>query len=82
MAGAKAFKLYRSLLSDKARQTWEEIIKTEVTLAPWEGVNGVMHTETPIKTWNSFDDCVMLHLQQVFGQDAGETLKFYITNTL
>ena len=27
---------------------------------------GVMHMETPTKTWNSFSDCVMLHLQQVF----------------
>ena len=27
-------------------------------------------------------ECIMFHLQQVFKTDAGETLKYYITNTL
>ena len=31
MEGAKAFELYRNLLSDEARQPWEEIIQAQTT---------------------------------------------------
>eukprot|EP00804_Cyclotella_cryptica_P003036 CCRYP_006032-RA/>CCRYP_006032-RA protein AED:0.40 eAED:0.83 QI:0/0/0/1/1/1/3/0/432 len=81
-AGAKPFELYGNLLSDEARQPWEKIIKAQVTKAPWEDIKGVPHTETPTKTWNSFHECVTFHLLQVFRHDAGEALKYYITNTL
>jgi hypothetical protein len=81
-AGAKLFELYGNLLSDEARQPWEKIIKAQVTRAPWEDVKGVTHMETPTRTWNSFNKCVTFHLLQVFGHDAGEALKYYITNTL
>eukprot|EP00804_Cyclotella_cryptica_P022218 CCRYP_017950-RA/>CCRYP_017950-RA protein AED:0.35 eAED:0.85 QI:0/0/0/1/0/0.5/2/139/459 len=81
-AGAKPFELYGNLLSDEARQPWEKIIKVQVTNAPWEDIKGVPHTETPTKTWNSFHECVTFHLLQVFHHDAGEALKYYITNTL
>ena len=50
--------------------------------APWEDVFGVPHTETPTKNWSSFRECVKFHLQTVFCFDAGEALKYYITNTL
>ena len=60
--GAKLFKLYGNLLSDKARQPWEKIIKAQVTHTPWEDVYGVTHTETPTKTWDLFCNCVMFHL--------------------
>eukprot|EP00804_Cyclotella_cryptica_P005361 CCRYP_017449-RA/>CCRYP_017449-RA protein AED:0.37 eAED:1.00 QI:0/0/0/1/1/1/2/0/399 len=82
MAGAKPFKLYGNLLSDKAHQPWEKIIKAQVTKAPWEDIRGVPHTETPTKTWDSFHECVTFHLLQVFRHDAGEALKYYIMNTL
>eukprot|EP00804_Cyclotella_cryptica_P027463 CCRYP_008876-RA/>CCRYP_008876-RA protein AED:0.43 eAED:0.77 QI:0/0/0/1/1/1/2/0/226 len=81
-AGAKPFELYGNLLSDEARQPWEKIIKAQVTKAPWEDIKGVPHTETPTKTWDSFHECATLHLLQVFRHDAGEALKYYITNTL
>eukprot|EP00804_Cyclotella_cryptica_P008124 CCRYP_004607-RA/>CCRYP_004607-RA protein AED:0.43 eAED:0.97 QI:0/0/0/1/0/0/3/0/532 len=84
-AGAKPFELYGNLLSDEARQPWEKIIKAQGTRAPWEDIKGVPHTETPTKTptktWDSFHMCVMFHLLQVFRHDAGEALKYYITNT-
>ncbi len=54
MAGAKPFELYANLLSDKARQPWEKILKAQVTQAPWEDVFGVPHTKTPTKGWSSF----------------------------
>jgi len=53
-----------------------------VTRAPWEDIKGVTHTETPTKTWDPFHECMTLHLQKVFCHDAGEALKYYITNTL
>jgi hypothetical protein len=61
-AGMKPFELYGNLLSDKAHQPWEKIIKAQVTTAPWEDIKGVLHTETPTKTWNSFHECVTFHL--------------------
>ena len=33
-AGAKPFKLYVNLLSDKARQQWKKILKAQLTQAP------------------------------------------------
>eukprot|EP00804_Cyclotella_cryptica_P024749 CCRYP_001726-RA/>CCRYP_001726-RA protein AED:0.44 eAED:0.44 QI:42/1/0.5/1/0/0/2/0/194 len=82
IAGAKPFELYGNLLSDEARQPWEKIIKAQVTRAPWEDIKGVPHRETPTKTWDSFHECVMFHLLQVFRHDVGGALKYYITNTL
>eukprot|EP00804_Cyclotella_cryptica_P020405 CCRYP_012622-RA/>CCRYP_012622-RA protein AED:0.45 eAED:1.00 QI:0/0/0/1/1/1/2/0/438 len=76
-AGAKPFELYGNLLSDEARQPWEKIIKAQVTCAPWEDIKGVPHTETPTKTWDSFHECVMFHLLQVFRHDA-EQLNSYL----
>ncbi len=81
-AGAKLFELYGNLLSDEARQPWEKIIKAQVTTSPWEDVKGVTHLETPTKNGDLFNECVTFHLLQVFHHDAGETLKYYITNTL
>ena len=80
--GAKAFKLYGNLLSDEARPAWEKIIRAQVTSSPMEDIYWVTHSETPTKTWDSFMECVMFHLLQVFKADTGETLKYYITNTL
>eukprot|EP00804_Cyclotella_cryptica_P005204 CCRYP_014246-RA/>CCRYP_014246-RA protein AED:0.30 eAED:0.80 QI:0/0/0/1/1/1/3/0/373 len=54
MTGAKPFELYQNLLSDKAQQPWEKIIKAQVTRAPWEDIKRVPHMETPMKTWDSF----------------------------
>ncbi len=45
----KPFELYINLLSDKAQQPWEKIIKAQVTRAPWEDVYGETHEETPTK---------------------------------
>ena len=66
MEGAEAFELYGNLFSYEARQPWEKIIKAQMTCAPWEDVYGVAHAETPTKTWDSFWECIMFHLLQVF----------------
>eukprot|EP00804_Cyclotella_cryptica_P017469 CCRYP_017392-RA/>CCRYP_017392-RA protein AED:0.39 eAED:0.38 QI:0/0/0/1/1/1/2/0/220 len=73
--GANPFELYGNLLSDKARQPWEKIIKAQVTRAPWEDIKGVTHMETPTKTWDSFHECITFYLLQVFRHDPGEALK-------
>ena len=82
MEGANAFELYGNLLSNEARQPWETIIQTQMTKCPWDDIYGVIHDETPTKTWDSFMECVTFHPQQVFRHDAGEALKYYIMNTL
>ena len=80
--GAKPFELYGNLLSDEARQPWDKIVQAQTTKCPWEDIFGVTQDETPTKNWDSFTECVTFHLQQVFRNDAGEALKYYITNTL
>ena len=44
--GVKPFELYGNLLSNKARQPWEEVIKAQVTRAPWEDVFGNTHWDS------------------------------------
>jgi len=80
--GAKAFKLYGNLLSDEARQPWEKIFQAQTTKCLWENNDGVTHDKTPTKTWDSFMECILFHLQQVFRHDVGKALKYYITNKL
>ena len=65
IAGAKQFELYGNLLSNKARQPWEKVMKAQVMKAPWEDVFGNTHTKTPTKTWDSFHDCIVFHIQMV-----------------
>ncbi len=66
MEGAKPFKIFGNLLSNEARQPWEKVIKAQVMKAPWEDVFGNTHTKTATKTWDSFHNCIMFHLQMVF----------------
>ena len=64
--GVKDYELYGNLLSNKARQQWEKVIKAQVTHAPCKDVYRIMHTEIPTTT--------TFHLQQVFQYNLGETL--------
>eukprot|EP00804_Cyclotella_cryptica_P018328 CCRYP_017981-RA/>CCRYP_017981-RA protein AED:0.54 eAED:1.00 QI:0/0/0/1/1/1/2/0/424 len=82
MAGAKLSELYGNALSNKAHQPWEKIIKTQGTRAPWEDIKGVPHMETPTKTWDSFHECIMFHLLQVFRHDEVEQLNSYLETLL
>ena len=65
MAGVKLFELYGNLLCDEDHQPWEKIIMAQVTNSLWEDVKKVTHLETPTKTWDSFNEYVSFHLQQV-----------------
>ena len=71
MEGAKAFELYANLLSKEAGPAWEKIMKAQMTTSPWEDIYGVTHDETPVKTWDSFMECIMFHLQLVLKNDVG-----------
>ena len=82
MEGAKAFELYGNVSSGETRQPWEKIAQAQMIKCPWEDIYRVTHDETPSKTCNSFMECIIFHLQQVFRHDMGKTLKYYITNTL
>lgn len=75
--GSKAWSWAKSPLC-WIRQTWEQIIKVQVTHAPWEDVYAVTHADTLTKTWTSFCECITFHLQQAFSYDEGEALKYYI----
>ena len=35
---AKAFELYRNLLSDEAGQPWDKIVQAQTNICPWEGL--------------------------------------------
>jgi hypothetical protein len=70
MKGAKAFELYRNLLSDEARQPWERLSRPKRLNVPEKTSND----KTPSKTWDSFMECITFHLQQVFRHDVGESL--------
>ncbi len=49
---------------------------------PFTNIYGVQNQEKRPRSWNSFMECVQLHLQTVFRCDAAETLRFYISNGL
>ena len=71
---AKAFELYEHLLSNETRQPWEKIVQARTTQRPWEDIYGVTHDENPTKTWDSFMECIMCHLQPVFRHNRAKPL--------
>ena len=72
--GVKAFELYGILLSDEARQPWEMIIQDQMTKCPQEDVYGVTHDKTPTITWDTFMECVTIHVQQGLRQMRAKPL--------
>ena len=78
--GAQIFELYANLCLDEACQPWDKIVKAQTNTVPWEDLKGKVHQSKGCKTWKSFPDCVMLHLQTMFHHNAGKVVKYYITN--
>ena len=76
------FQLYANLLTEEARQPWDLIVKEQTESAPFHDIFGVEKKKSPGKTSESFRRCQLLHLQTCFAQDAGENLRFYISNCL
>ena len=61
---------------------WAKIFKEQIDTAPFTDIYGVQHQEKRHRSWNSFMECVQLHLQSIFRYDAAEMLRFYISNGL
>ena len=82
MVGAQIFQLYANLLFDEFHQPWDKIIKAQMEIAPWADLKGELHKEQGKKTWESFLSGITFHMLMVFRPNAGEEVKYYITNTL
>ena len=76
------FSLYANLLSEDARFQWDKIVSSQVDTAPWTDLQGEEHEEARAKSYTSFTDCVTMHLQTVFPEDAAERQRLYISNVL
>ena len=76
------FLQYSTLLSEEASRPWAKIVEEQIDTAPLSDIYGVQHQEKRPRSWNSFMECVQLHLQSVFRYDVAETLRFYISNGL
>eukprot|EP00804_Cyclotella_cryptica_P019135 CCRYP_020878-RA/>CCRYP_020878-RA protein AED:0.08 eAED:0.80 QI:0/0/0/1/1/1/3/0/430 len=78
----EVFQLYANLLTEEACQPWDLIVKEQTESSPFHNIFGVERKKSPGKTSESFRRCQLLHLQSCFAHDAGENLKFYISNCL
>ncbi len=54
----------------------------QVGTAPWTDVQVKEQLDAHTKSYLSFMDCVMLHLQMVFAEDSVEQEQYYISNVL
>eukprot|EP00804_Cyclotella_cryptica_P030064 CCRYP_016957-RA/>CCRYP_016957-RA protein AED:0.30 eAED:0.30 QI:0/-1/0/1/-1/1/1/0/152 len=77
----EVFQLYANLLTEEARQPWDLIVKEQTESSPFHDIFESKEEVTG-KTSESFRRCQLLHLQSCFAHDAGENLKFYISNCL
>ena len=76
------FMQYSTLLSEEARRPWTKIVEEQINSEPYTDVYGIQHSEKRAASWSSFMECVQLHLQTVFRNDAAEAQRFYISNCL
>ena len=76
------FQLYTNLLMEEAHQHWDTIVKEQTELSPFHDIFKVKWVKSQGKSNKPFAMCQLIHLQQVCFQDAGENLKFYISNCL
>ncbi len=72
LAAGQFFTLYANLLSEDARYQWDKIVASQVDTAPWTDIRGKERPTACVKSYLSFMDCVTLHLQTVFAEDAVE----------
>ena len=67
---AQVFQLYSNLLTEEARRPWSKILGEQIEVTPWTDLFGVKHTEKQTRSWQSFMDCITLHLLTVFWSDV------------
>ena len=73
---------YSTLLLEEAHRTLNRIVEEQIDCEPWTDVYRVQHPVKYAASWNSFLECVQLHLQSVFRNDSAEEQRFYISNGL
>ena len=68
--------VYSNLIAKKARQPWTKI------MTAWTDLQGVEPVDQLCKSWDSFMECMRLHLLTVLHNDAAEIKRYYIINCL
>ncbi len=58
----QVFQLYSTLIAENTRQPWTKIEQEQIEAALWTDLQGVKHAEQRAKPWDSFMECVRLHL--------------------
>jgi len=79
---SQIFQLYSNFLSEKARQPWNKILAKQIDSSPWKDLGGVVYNSPRNKTWDSFKECVTLHMLTVFRNDTTEAQRYYNSNCL
>ena len=79
----QVFQLYSNLIAEKARQPWTKIMTEQIDAAPWIDIQHAEHAESHGKLWDSFMECVRLHLLTMFHNNNNDgTERYYISNCL
>jgi hypothetical protein len=60
------FLQYSTLLLEEVSQPWAKIVEEQINYSPFTNIYSVQHTEKHPRSWNSFMECVQLHLQTIF----------------
>jgi hypothetical protein len=81
-AATKMFQFYTNLLSSDAKYMWNNIVKEQTEADPFKDLQGVSRKGPRGLLRESFDNCVMFHLFNVFLNNAAEQEKYYLSNML
>jgi hypothetical protein len=76
------FQLYANLLSVNARYAWNKIVQEQTNTNPYRNLQGLTRKGPRGMLRKSFEDCVTIHLLNVFPNYAAEQERYYITNVL
>lgn len=78
----QVFLMYVNLISEGKRQYWDKILAEQINCSAWTDLLGVEQTAAWSKKWNSFMECITVHLLMLFSHDAAEAQRYYISNGL
>ena len=82
LVAVHVLQLSSNLLEGKARQPRTKMVAEQIDAAPWTDIQGVKHSDTHCKSWDSFMKCVRFHLLTVFANSTVETKRYYISKCL
>jgi hypothetical protein len=81
-AATKMFQFYANLLSLDAKYLWNKIVWEQMEADPFKDLQRVSRKGPRGLTRESFNNCVMFHLLNVFLNNAAEQEKYYLFNVL